>query len=122
MFRRLYCEQVKKCELCGVREADLSERTLFNGETVEISLCEVCYKTALKTGVSVFDMAVKKRTEQGKKCPSCGCTIAKFDKSYLFGCSNCYENMRETALSAASKSQGAVIHTGKRVPRSGGFR
>lgn len=49
----------------------------------------------------------KKRIARiGKECDVCGYTQEKFKQTFLFGCPECYEQMRDIAIDSALKAQG----------------
>jgi protein arginine kinase len=50
---------------------------------------------------------------KGKECSVCGCTNTDFKNTFMFGCADCYREMREMALTAAEGAQKAVYHCGK---------
>lgn len=105
----------KLCDFCGEREATLEDSSTLNGVKVIYSFCEECYKSILLSGRNVQQVMQEKLTEVGKVCKTCGCTIADFRKSFLFGCPDCYKYMREAAFKSAEEMQGATYHIGKRL-------
>ncbi len=50
-----------------------------------------------------------------KKCPNCGMTLARFRRSGLFGCAECYHIFREEAERTVLKVQGKLRHVQKTV-------
>lgn len=92
------------CDICQCREATLSDRVVENGEAREYVYCETCYQSALKSGRQPHDEACKSIARRGLECRSCGCTAESFESSMLFGCPDCYREMRAVA-------QNAVLHT-----------
>ncbi len=94
------------CDICGVREATLFESVVVVNNPVEYAYCQSCYENALKCGKSPHEEADYRLSRRTKECKYCGYTIEDFEKNFLFGCANCYSQMRKIALGAASKSQG----------------
>lgn len=94
------------CDICGVREATLFESVVVDNNPVEYAYCQSCYENALKCGKSPHEEADYRLSRRTKECKYCGYTIEDFEKNFLFGCANCYSQMRKIALGAASKSQG----------------
>ena len=106
---------MKFCDICG-RQAVTAEFCVVDGNGVDIFLCDKCLDTAKRNDLSTADLvAIIKKTE-GKYCPVCGTTEKTFLETFRFGCSSCYEYMRETALLSAEKVQFNTNHTGK-APR-----
>lgn len=96
----------RMCDICGEREATLFESVQESGKSVEYAYCEHCYSEAMKAGIKAQDEARYKLSRRGLECKSCGCTIESFNEKYLFGCADCYQNMRGVALESARKAQG----------------
>lgn len=104
----------RKCDICGLREATLVERVVVNNEVVEYAFCEVCYKTAIKSAISPYDIVRQKRANMGNVCDTCEYTRQEFEKNFLFGCPDCYKSMRAVATETAYRLQGATQHIGKK--------
>ncbi len=96
------------CDICGEREATLFESIRESGKGVEYAYCECCYSQAMKSGIKAQDEARYRLSRRGLECKKCGCTIESFNEKYLFGCADCYDNMRQVALDSALKAQGIV--------------
>ena len=94
------------CDICGVREATLFESVVVDNNPVEYAYCQSCYERALKSGKSPHEEADFRLSRRTKECKYCGYTVEDFQKSFLFGCPNCYSQMRKIALEGASKAQG----------------
>ncbi len=103
------------CDLCGVREATLFEYTLKDNKKREYAFCESCYKASVKAHLNPVEQVELKRARLGKECPKCGCDTSKFEDKFLFGCADCYRNMREFAIKKADEVQGSIRHVGKGV-------
>lgn len=93
------------CDICGQREATLFDRIVENNISEEYAYCEACYTLALKNGKNPHEAAQKKIARRGKECPVCGCTVEEFQKTFLFGCADCYDKMRNVAIDSALKAQ-----------------
>lgn len=100
----------KTCDICG-GEATRAERIVENGAVHEYAYCEACYNRALKSGIPPYEEAKKKIARRGKECPECGYTAEEFEKTLLFGCPACYDNMREVAAQAVLRTQGKFQRT-----------
>lgn len=94
------------CDICGEKSATLFESVVVDNNPVEYAYCQSCYENALKCGKSPHEEADYRLSRRTKECKYCGYTIEDFEKNFLFGCANCYSQMRKIALGAASKSQG----------------
>lgn len=96
-----------------MRLATLTDKTVLNNGIIEYSFCEECYREILKSGHSAFEVMQEILARKGKECGVCGYTSADFRQSFMFGCPDCYREMREMAFNAAENSQQAVYHVGK---------
>lgn len=96
----------RTCDICGDREATLFESVIIDNNPVEYGYCRECYENALKCGKNPHEEANYRLSRRDKECKFCGYTVEDFDKNFLFGCANCYSQMRKIALEAASKAQG----------------
>ena len=82
------------------------DRVTENGRTVEYAYCRACYTSLLKDGKTPSEEAKKRIARIGKECDVCGYTQEEFKKTFLFGCPECYTQMRNIAVESALKSQG----------------
>lgn len=96
----------RTCDICGDREATLFESVIIDNNPVEYGYCRECYEKALKCGKNPHEEANYRLSRRDKECKFCGYTVEDFEKNFLFGCANCYSQMRKFALEAASKAQG----------------
>lgn len=94
------------CDICQERVATLFESVVENGKTVEYAYCEHCYTGAMKSGVSAHEQARYRLSRRGFECRKCGYSVEKFKEKFLFGCADCYDDMRAVAIEQARKSQG----------------
>jgi len=97
---------VRLCDICGKREATLRDRIVESGTAFEFAYCEPCYNSALKSGKSPADEAKFRLSRRGRECPDCGMTIEEERKTLLFGCPDCYRNMRDAAMQEVLRTQG----------------
>lgn len=96
----------RTCDICGDREETLFESVIIDNNPVEYGYCRECYENALKCGKNPHEEANYRLSRRDKECKICGYTVEDFEKNFLFGCANCYSQMRKIALDAASKAQG----------------
>lgn len=96
----------RTCDICGDRVATLFESVVIDNNPVEYGYCQECYENALKCGKSPHEEADYRLSRRTKECKRCGYTVEDFEKNFLFGCADCYSQMRKIALDAASKAQG----------------
>lgn len=94
------------CDICEERAATLFESVVESGACVEYAYCEECYTNALKRGVSPHEDAAYRISRRGLECKSCGSSIESFKERFLFGCADCYLNMRDVAIRSAIEAQG----------------
>lgn len=95
----------KMCDVCHKRVATIVDNTITNGIRQEYSYCQECYKNIILTGKIPSVVAASRIERLGKECDTCGCTKEEFDNTLLFGCSDCYQNMRDFAKDTAIKLQ-----------------
>ena len=109
-----------RCDLCRKKETTLVDKTVLNNGVVEFHFCEDCYKAIMRSGISPYVVMCEVEAKKGKECPACGTTMRDFASAFMFGCPECYRNMREIAVAAAEATQGKnAVHVGK---RAGGVR
>ncbi len=112
---------MKNCDFCNVRPSTLTDKTVINNDIKEYHFCEECYKSILKSGLTAYEVMKKVEAERGRVCPVCGTTAEIFQKTFTFGCAECYRYMAEIAIAAAKSCQQYDVHLGKR-PYTGGQR
>lgn len=61
---------------------------------------------------------VTRRTSASKSCPSCGLTLAEFNKTGKFGCDTCYEAFKDEIKPMIQRIQGYSNYEG-RIPNRG---
>ena len=106
---------MKFCDICG-RQAVTAEFCIVDGKRIEVFLCDKCLDTAKRNGLSTAQLITVIKNNEGKYCPVCGTTEKAFLETFRFGCSSCYEYMKDIAITAAEKVQDSNTHTGK-APR-----
>ncbi len=94
------------CDVCRERVGTLTESVVSNGKAHEYFYCEECYQRIVKAGQTPHVEAQASIDRIGKECRVCNHTIEEFEKTFLLGCANCYDNMREIAINSALKAQG----------------
>ena len=103
------------CDVCGEREATVFDRILKNNEQVTYAYCEACYTRLLKNGVNPRFEVDRMRFFHSNACANCGTTAREVDETLLFGCPECYANMRAHVLELVNGLQGSTRHVGKRL-------
>lgn len=98
----------KMCDICGVKEAELFDRTVINNVAVCYGYCKDCYQDALKVGKVPAEVAHAKAMRKGLECTSCKHTIEEYRRSMLLGCADCYVNMRDVAIEGALSMQNII--------------
>lgn len=115
---------MKKCDICGVREATLKVRQLGEGgKPVDLEVCAECARrrglvetgTVKTTIAEEFDQARSRVGEDDEQlaCPGCGMTFAEFKRLGRLGCADCYASFREQLEPLIRRVQGAVRHVGR---------
>lgn len=115
-----------KCEKCNVNEATVFVTKSYNGETMEMHLCDSCAKENeslfLDDGISfqqflsgLLDNSKTNLTKnQSFTCKSCGMSIEDFKRNSLVGCAECYHSFEGYLKPIVKQLQSNMIHTGKR--------
>lgn len=104
------------CDFCGQNHATLVDKKIINNGAIEYHFCDVCYKSIIKSGMSTFDTMQALNARLGWECERCGLDAEGFQKTFLFGCCNCYSDMGEVAKKSIISAQGgAVRHIGKKI-------
>lgn len=109
------------CEKCSKRNATYHMTAIENNKKTESHLCEECAKGAgvgFKFGPSVSDLlgGLGKKSVgsgSGKKCASCGNTLAQIQQSGRVGCANDYEVFAEEMKAILQHIHGSTTHAGK---------
>lgn len=96
---------MRVCDICAKNAATLFESVVTDNKVVEYAYCEACYTRALKNGKNPCEEAKYRLSRKGKECDACGFSVEKFKDSFLFGCSECYSQMREIAVDSALRAQ-----------------
>ena len=120
-----------QCQECKEHTATIHLTEISSGDRVETHLCELC---AQKKGVAVKNQiplnellsnllasqdqaspdAAPEQKLQDVKCPHCGMTLSKFQKTSLLGCPQDYEVFDKPLLPLIQKSHaGRTTHCGK---------
>ncbi|MCH5160576.1 MAG: hypothetical protein J1G04_00945 [Clostridiales bacterium] len=120
-----------KCDMCGVREANIEVMQRHNNNINKLHLCSECAKSfkpdlgvfddfpffgkmagpmGLVTGMNgLFDMP----TPRTLICPDCKTTSEEFLKTGFVGCPRCYEAFEPLVLQTVRKLQQSDRHVGK---------
>lgn len=98
----------KICDICGVKEAELFDRTVINNIAVCYGYCKSCYQDAIRCGKTPAEVAHAKAMRKGLECTSCKHTVEEYRRSMLLGCADCYVNMREVAIEGALSMQNII--------------
>lgn len=115
-----------KCEKCNQNEATVYMTKTYNGETVEMHLCDTCAKENeslfFDDGISfqqfLSGLLDHSKPSQNKQniitCKSCGMSIEDFKRTSLVGCADCYRTFEGYLKPIVKRLQSNTIHTGKR--------
>ncbi|MDI6740168.1 MAG: UvrB/UvrC motif-containing protein [Candidatus Edwardsbacteria bacterium] len=119
------------CDNCKKNEAAIRYTEIRDGSAFTRNLCDACArdkgitdpleKTILSLG-SVISDAIKAFLETELEaaklsCPSCGLTMAKFQKSGRLGCGGCYRAFAAALDPMLKQIHGADRHFGKSADR-----
>lgn len=107
------------CQHCKKRPATINFIETVNGDTVELHLCDACYKyrygefeqsaaNAVFNGLFGYEHAVAQKT-----CKVCGMRFADYEKTGLMGCPSCYDVFKDEIMPCIARIQGKTIHVGR---------
>lgn len=99
----------RTCDICRRARAELFDRVRENGESREYAYCKACYTSLLKEGKNPSEEAKRRIARRGMECDSCGYTAERFADTFLLGCADCYDEMREIVLEKALQAQGVSL-------------
>ncbi|MBO6103308.1 MAG: UvrB/UvrC motif-containing protein [Opitutales bacterium] len=119
-----------KCDLCGA-PATVHITKIVNGQKIKMHLCEACAQKNAELCSAGFPKDIipnlKKLEEeilgaipgaaraagQNIKCPTCGTTLAQFEKRGMFSCPDCYKAFAGKTIEILAQMHGAIKHAGK---------
>lgn len=118
-----------KCESCKKRQATIHLTEIVNNQKKEVHLCEKCAEKqgVVKQSMSIADFlsGLASSTPSGQEaqasdvqCPSCGISLAEFQKGGRFGCSDDYTAFRASIMPLIDKIHDASQHVGKMPARA----
>jgi len=113
-----------KCDLCD-NEATVFLTQMGEGQIQKVNLCPSCYEEKGGKGgsdpvlgelLAWAGLSKPKRVAGGgadHTCPSCGFTLADFQKTLRLGCAGCYAVFREPISAALASMHRGARHLGK---------
>ncbi|MDD2509555.1 MAG: UvrB/UvrC motif-containing protein [Syntrophomonas sp.] len=124
------------CEECKIRPATVHLAQMFNGQKIEVHLCEQC---ASQKGAIIFgtnnqlsisnllgsflggDHSIQeaKSLVQNTSCPSCGIKLFDIRQTGKLGCAKCYMAFEQELGPSLRRIHGNRQHVGK-IPLRGG--
>lgn len=108
------------CDRCKKNQATYHFTQVVNGEKSESHLCPECV-SAQASGLdheNLFSgLLGQTPPAQPLQCSRCGLEYARFQKTGLLGCSQCYDDFREQLSPMLQRIHGNVQHQGH-VPAS----
>lgn len=118
-----------QCDICHKNEATVHLTEIIDNQITELHLCEECARQKgaqmeqhfgladLLAGLSdlgqQFEVSGKAKAEV--KCPNCGLTYQDFRRIGRLGCSECYEEFKDSLRVLLKRIHGSTQHLG-RVP------
>lgn len=114
-----------KCEKCNENEATVHIKKSVNGVVTEAHLCEECAKLVKGDNLNFIDAAdflssffdpFTPGAASGRKsrvCPKCGMSYDEFSRSGYLGCSDCYQNFKDSLTPMLQRMHGKTRHVGK---------
>lgn len=125
------------CQNCHERESTVHITKIVNGQAGKMYLCSECAQKVQGLSLSLYPGTVsdflqalfgvnsKEGTAQTlgilqqEKCPGCGKTFEKIQKTGRMGCSQCYEIFEPQMEMLLRRIHGGGTHVGKIPVRSG---
>ena len=107
------------CQNCKKRESTFNFIETVGGETVELHLCEFCYRykygefEAIASNAILGGLFGETAPAEQKKCKVCGMSFADYERTGLLGCPSCYDVFHEELLPSIARIQGKVTHVGR---------
>ena len=120
------------CDVCKKHEATVHVTGIINGQKQETNMCEAC---AAKEGINfpgemdfttpfsfqnLFTGFIDYISGEGDEtlskepsCQQCGMTLSEFKRYGLLGCSECYEQLKDSINPVIKRVQGNGEHVGK---------
>jgi len=108
----------KLCDICWRTPATLCDKITINGKEIIYYYCDNCYKGILADGLNPKNVACQRISRKGYECISCGCVVEDFKKTLLFGCPNCYRNMKLAVDDFLYSNKNMRKHIGKNSIKS----
>lgn len=124
------------CQKCNEKPANVKFTKIENGKVIEFQLCQDCaeeislfkhkkidedVKIALSNILSGLLNIQKKEEEPSSVppkykeliCKNCGLPYESFHKTFLLGCSECYESFNDNLIPIIRKIHGSIENKGK---------
>lgn len=119
------------CEDCKQKPATIHYTQVIGGVSRELHLCAACMKKH-KVGVDLGDMhgllssllsgmegsgeETRTQSENVLRCSRCGMDFARFRKTGMLGCAQCYQEFRAQLSPILKRIHGRVQHAGHVPP------
>ncbi len=106
------------CDNCKVNQAGVHTVTIINGIKQEHYLCAECAKSAQFSLPSIMDLLsgvqAMPQQEEPVVC-ACGNSFARFQKTGLLGCPECYKTFEAALTPVIKRAQGGKLrHVGRK--------
>lgn len=107
------------CQNCKKREATFNFIETVGGETVELHLCEFCYKfkygefESIASNAFINGLFGEVKPADSKTCKVCGTSFADYERTGLLGCPSCYDVFNEELLPTIMRIHGKITHVGR---------
>ena len=105
------------CDNCKVNQAGVHTVTIINGVKQERYLCPECATSAQFSLPSIMDLLSGVQAMQQAEQPICACgnSFARFQKTGLLGCPECYKTFENALTPVIKRAQGGKIrHVGRK--------
>ena len=116
------------CDKCKKNTATIKYQQIYNGKQTTMNLCSQCASKGVTVNpfelgsmdlnefvASVFNLTGAGPKEE-LKCPVCGYTLGRFNKTGLLGCDKCYEAFRKNLESVIRNIQGSTQYITDKAP------
>ena len=115
------------CSICQVNEATIHFKSVFEGKTFKLDLCEECARKkglefnpseALSDFITTLsdledEVFSTKKNKKNIFCKSCGLSYETFKETGRLGCADCYYNFSSYLIPLLERIHGQSKHIGK---------
>jgi protein arginine kinase activator len=114
-----------QCDICHKTEATVHLTEIIDNQITELHLCEGCARQKgaqmeqhfgladLLAGLADLGQQFEVGAKAEVKCPNCGLTYQDFRRIGRLGCSECYQEFRDSLRVLLKRIHGSTQHLGR---------